>query len=66
PGCTRHPDPALLRRGDRGSLLLSVAGSHGCRDGFLEVHRHLRRQGSPAWGEHHQFPRRVLHPSSRR
>ncbi|CAI7890727.1 unnamed protein product [Closterium sp. NIES-53] len=31
-----------------GSLLLSVAGSHGCRDGILEVHRHLRfsqRQG---------------------
>ncbi|CAI7790572.1 unnamed protein product, partial [Closterium sp. NIES-54] len=41
PRCTRHPDPALLRRGDRGSLLLSVAGSHGRRDGFLEVHRHL-------------------------
>ncbi|CAI7784909.1 unnamed protein product [Closterium sp. NIES-54] len=35
PGCTRHPDPALLRRGDRGSLLLSVAGSHGRRDGYL-------------------------------
>ncbi|CAI7778364.1 unnamed protein product [Closterium sp. NIES-54] len=31
-----HPDPVLLRRGDRGSLLLSVAGSHGRRDGFLE------------------------------
>ncbi|CAI7885668.1 unnamed protein product [Closterium sp. NIES-53] len=48
PGCTRHPDPALLRRGDRGSLLLSVADSHGDRDGFLEVHRHLHRRGSPA------------------
>ncbi|CAI7801140.1 unnamed protein product, partial [Closterium sp. NIES-54] len=34
-------DPALLRTGDYGSLLLSVAGSHGCRDGILEVHRHL-------------------------
>ncbi|CAI7904110.1 unnamed protein product [Closterium sp. NIES-53] len=42
-----HPDPALLRRGDRGSLLLSVAGSHGCRDGFLEVHRHLHLSPTP-------------------
>ncbi|CAI7881311.1 unnamed protein product [Closterium sp. NIES-53] len=25
----RHPDPALLRRGDYGSLLVLVAGSHG-------------------------------------
>ncbi|CAI7903329.1 unnamed protein product [Closterium sp. NIES-54] len=47
PGCTRHPDPTLLRRGDRGSLLLSVAGSHGRRDGFLEVHRHLRDEVPP-------------------
>ncbi|CAI5515637.1 unnamed protein product [Closterium sp. Naga37s-1] len=36
PGCTRHPDPTLLRRGDGGSLLLSVADSHGRRDGFLK------------------------------
>ncbi|CAI7757581.1 unnamed protein product [Closterium sp. NIES-53] len=42
-----HPDPALLRRGDRGSLLLSVADSPGQRDGFVEVHRHLHRRGSP-------------------
>ncbi|CAI7927692.1 unnamed protein product, partial [Closterium sp. NIES-54] len=30
----------------------SVGCSHGCRDGILEVHRHLRRRGSPTWGEH--------------
>ncbi|CAI5943360.1 unnamed protein product [Closterium sp. NIES-65] len=41
PGCTRHPDPALLGRGNRGSLLLSVAVNHGRRDGILEVHRHF-------------------------
>ncbi|CAI7895285.1 unnamed protein product, partial [Closterium sp. NIES-53] len=35
------PDIPTPRSYDRGSLLLSVAGSHGCRDGFLEVHRHL-------------------------
>ncbi|CAI7779031.1 unnamed protein product, partial [Closterium sp. NIES-54] len=23
--------------------------SYGCRDGILEVHRHLRRRGSPTW-----------------
>ncbi|CAI7755732.1 unnamed protein product [Closterium sp. NIES-53] len=51
PGCTRHPDPALLRRDDYGSLFLSLAGSHRCRDGILEIHRHLRRGGSPTWGE---------------
>ncbi|CAI7833868.1 unnamed protein product, partial [Closterium sp. NIES-54] len=32
-----------------GSLLLSEVESHGHRDGFVEVHRHLRRRGSPAW-----------------
>ncbi|CAI7769841.1 unnamed protein product [Closterium sp. NIES-54] len=37
------------------ALLLSVADSHGHREGFLEVHRHLRRRGSPAWGEHLDF-----------
>ncbi|CAI7872914.1 unnamed protein product, partial [Closterium sp. NIES-53] len=40
PGCTKHPDPALLRRGDYGSLLLSVAGSLGCRDGIMEGSLH--------------------------
>ncbi|CAI7804103.1 unnamed protein product [Closterium sp. NIES-54] len=28
---------------------------HGRRDGFLEVHRHLHRRGSPTWGEHCQW-----------
>ncbi|CAI7848654.1 unnamed protein product [Closterium sp. NIES-54] len=37
---------------DYATLLLLMAGSHGCRDGILEVQRHLRRRGSPTWGEH--------------
>ncbi|CAI7728886.1 unnamed protein product [Closterium sp. NIES-54] len=33
----------------------SVGGSHGCRDDILEVHRNLRRRGSPTWGEHSRW-----------
>ncbi|CAI7847256.1 unnamed protein product [Closterium sp. NIES-54] len=47
---------SAISGGNRGSLLPSLAGSHGCRDGFLEVHRHLRRRGSPTWGEHRHWP----------
>ncbi|CAI7867425.1 unnamed protein product [Closterium sp. NIES-53] len=56
-GDPNAPDipPSLIRRGDYGSLLLSVAGSHGCQDGILEVHRHLRLRGSPTWGEHSRW-----------
>ncbi|CAI7845329.1 unnamed protein product [Closterium sp. NIES-54] len=32
--------PPIICSGDYGSLLLSVAGSYGCRDGILEVHMH--------------------------
>ncbi|CAI7851309.1 unnamed protein product [Closterium sp. NIES-54] len=33
----------------------SVEGNHGYRDGILEVHRDLRRRGSPTWGEHSRW-----------
>ncbi|CAI7839565.1 unnamed protein product [Closterium sp. NIES-54] len=36
------------------------SGSHGRRDGFLEVHRHLRRRGSPTWGEHQHSAQRII------
>ncbi|CAI5963781.1 unnamed protein product [Closterium sp. NIES-64] len=36
------PTPRSYAEAIEWSLLLSVAGSYGCRDGFLEVHRHLR------------------------
>ncbi|CAI7893972.1 unnamed protein product [Closterium sp. NIES-53] len=42
------PDILTPRSYAEALLLLSVAGSYGCRDGILEVHRHLRfsqRQG---------------------
>ncbi|CAI7756749.1 unnamed protein product [Closterium sp. NIES-54] len=49
PGCTRHPDPALLRGGDRGSLLLLVADSHGRRDGASRVARHTEDYTCGSW-----------------
>ncbi|CAI7851074.1 unnamed protein product [Closterium sp. NIES-54] len=38
------------------------SSSHGCRDGILEVHWHLRRRSFPVWGEHGMWIFRVKRP----